>query len=372
MESVRHPAGIPSSRMATTDTDRAKSGKFKSRYDKNALYPLVADVCRFVNTDEPESVSQPDFDRSRAAAGHPNAPSARAIYGRLKMPWEEIKQIALDPARSVAHTEGAAHRVDSRKLAPEEIHFALNRVARELGLRTFGFFEYARCRMTLIAADKRRHREQGVIEGLLPTAHQIFHQCGSWNDALATAGLDPYTQVRGKKAISIEEAYDLVIELTGAAPERGAFNQLRSLFGISIAKTPSASTWPEVEQEIRKQRAERGLETPETKLVTKAEWEALEIPPELLDALPRKRDKGYWTYERCLLALADYLQSPGAAPGLGKYQTLSAGRDEWPSSSRITQHATWTAMIAAARHLLQTGEILPLEKVKAKAAEPGS
>lgn len=360
----RQKRWIPSSQMATAETDRAKSGKFKSRYDKNALYPLVADVCRFVDAEEPASVSQPDFDRSRAAAGHPHAPSARAIYGRLKRPWEEIKRIALDPARSVAHTEGAAHRVDSRKLAPEEVHFALNRVARELGLRTFGFFEYARCRMTMIAGDKRRHGEQGVVDRLLPTAHQILHQFGSWNEALAAASLEPYTQVRGKKAISVEEAYELVIELTGAAPERGAFNQLRSLFGISIAKTPPASVWPEVEREIRKERADRGLETPDARRITKAEWEAFEIPSELLDSLPRKRDKGYWTYERCLFALADYLNSPTAEPGLGKYQTLSAGNDEWPSSSRITQHANWTAMIEAARHLLQTGEILPLEKIR--------
>src|SRR5579884_1433652 len=51
--------------MATAETDRAKSGKFKSRYDKNALYSLVADVCRFVDPEEPEEVSQPDSERSR-------------------------------------------------------------------------------------------------------------------------------------------------------------------------------------------------------------------------------------------------------------------------------------------------------------------
>jgi hypothetical protein len=356
--------------MASAETDRAKSGKFKSRYDRNALFPLVADVCRFVNPDEPESVSQPDFDTSRSAAGHPHAPSGRAIYGRLKRPWEEIKRIALDPARSVAHSEGAAHRVDSRKLATEEVHFALNRVARELGLRAFGFFEYARGRMTMIAADKRRHGEQGVIERLLPTAHQILHQFGSWNEALAAASLEPYTQVRGKKAISMAEAYDLLIELTGAAPKRGAFNELRSRFGISIAKTPPAATWSEAEQEIRERRAESGLETPTARRITKAEWDALEIPAELLDSLPRKRDKGYWTYERCLLALADYLDSPSAEPGLGKYQTLSAGNDDWPSSSRITQHANWTAMIAAARHLRETGEIVPFNQLATLVATP--
>src|SRR5579872_4150746 len=86
MVSVRQPAGIPLSQMATTaDGDRAKTGKFKSRYDRNALYPLVADVCRFVNPDEPEAVSQPAFDGSRAAAG----PSERAERSRDLRPAEE-------------------------------------------------------------------------------------------------------------------------------------------------------------------------------------------------------------------------------------------------------------------------------------------
>lgn len=80
-----------------------------------------------------------------------------------------------------------------------------------------------------------------------------------------------------------------------------------------------------------------------------------------------KRDKGYWTYERCLFALVEFLQTPGADPSLRTYQTLSNGKGDWPSSSGITRHATWSAMVDAARYLLLEGEILPLDEVKAKA-----
>jgi hypothetical protein len=357
--------------MATTENDRAKSGKFKSRYDRNALFPLVADVCRFVDPDEPESVSQPDFDKSRAVAGHPHAPSGRAIYGRLKIPWEEIKQIALDPTRDVNQTLAMKGREEARKLNTEEIHFALNRIARELGVRTVSFFDYVRTREKLIAKDERRNGEGGILATLLPTAHQIENQSGTWQDALAASGLEPYVQGgSSKKGLSIAEAYDLVIELTGRAPRRASFDQLRSRFGISIAKTPPAADWPEVEREIREQRAARGLETPESTLITKAEWDALEIPEERLELLPRKRDKGHWTYERCLLGLVEFLETPGVEHSWRSYMKICPDHD-WPPASAITRHTTWGPMIAAARHLRETGEILPLDQIKKAAAAGG-
>jgi|GEM_PF-3155640 len=346
--------------MATAETDRAKSGKFKSRYDKNALYSLVADVCRFVDPEEPEEVSQPDFDRSRAAAGHPNAPSARAIYGRLKKPWEEIKRIALDPTRDVNQTIALNSRADARKLNPEEIHFALNRVARELEAKTVSFFDYVRMREKLIAKDKRRNGEVGILETLLPTAHQIENTCGSWQDALGQAGLEPYAQPGGvKSGLTISEAYDLIVDLTGKAPRRASFDQLRSRFGISITKTPPAATWPDVEREIRENRVARGLETPEATLITRAEWDAVEIPEERLDTLPRKRDKGHWTFERCLCSLVEFLDTPGVDHTWRSYMKICPQHD-WAPASAITRHATWGPMIAAARHLRDMGEILPL------------
>jgi len=279
------------------------------------------------------SVSQPTFDAERAAAGYADAPSARAIYGWLRMPWDEIKLIALDPKRNVSSSQAAKNRVLARKLSPAEVHFALNRVAREIGARTFGFFDYARPRLKLIAADKKRCGEEGLLEELLPTAHQIITQCSTWNEALDIAGLQLYTQVAGKKAISIGEAYDLLIDLTAAAPNRIALDDLRARHGVSVEKLPRKEDWDAFDSDYRAKRAERGLETP-TAVLSKADRQAIEIPEEVLAALPRTRDKGYWTYERCLRALIESLQTPGAEPSLRSYQTLSNGKGDWPASKR--------------------------------------
>lgn len=102
-------------------------------------------------------------------------------------------------------------------------------------------------------------------------------------------------------------------------------------------------------------------------MLSKADRQAIEIPEEVLAALPRKRDKGYWTYERCLRALVEFLQAPGADPSLRSYQTLSNGKGGLPSSSGITRHATWSTMVDAARYLLLTGEILPLDQIRPEA-----
>jgi hypothetical protein len=351
--------------MAATDEKRSE-GKFASRYDKNALYPLVADVCRHVNPDDPQSVSMVDWDAARAAAGHPHAPSARAIYGRLKRPWDEIKQIALDPSRNIAQTEAQARKTKPRKLMASELHFALNRVARELGARTFSVVDYDRIRDRLIAKDRRERGDDAIMPDLLPTSFEIIEQWETWSAALAAAGLEPYEQPHERTAVSPADAYDLLIELSGKLPNREAIEELRARHGISIGRMPPKAEWDAFVTEHAEECAKRGLDTP-TAVMTKADRDELEIPADMLATLPRKRPKGYRTYERCLQALAEFLQTPGIEHTQRNYQKLSKGNPNWPALRAITDHANYGPMVDAARHMIRTGEILPLEQVKATA-----
>ena len=80
-------------------------GRFTSEYSDRALYDLVAEVAVHVDPAAPTTVSQSTWDAGRAGAGHPMAPSARAICDRLTRhsgrphPWSELLAVALDPER---------------------------------------------------------------------------------------------------------------------------------------------------------------------------------------------------------------------------------------------------------------------------------
>jgi hypothetical protein len=49
------------------------------------------------------------------------------------------------------------------------------------------------------------------------------------------------------------------------------------------------------------------------------------------------------------------------APSEHHYQTICVNR-EWPSASTVIRKGPWGVMIDAARYLLMTGELIPLER----------
>ena len=347
--------------MTAPDRRRDKrSGKFSSSYDDLGLFDLVAAVARHANPAAPEKVSQPKWDAARAPAGYPDAPTARAIYGRLKMPWPEILATALSDSRNVEQTLSAVRRVDKRKLTAEEVFYGLARVARELDRRSFSFYEYLRTRSELVAADRRRNGEEAVLDQVMPTAEQILNEYeDDWNTALTAHGFDPFTQPPGKRAMTIQEAFDLLVELTGKVPQRPSFDEFRARYGVSIEKFAAGTTWVELEPQLRAKRAARGLGTPTVKLEL-ADWDTIEIPDVALDGVERRIVKGHWTYERILLALTDYLALPGITPSQRDY--LSRRKQHgWPVLRAIQRFGSWNEMLDRAREMLRTGEIPPVE-----------
>lgn len=342
------------------------TGKFETGYDSGGLFELVAKVAKVARPTDPEKCSQPKWDEAREQAGVPDAPSARAIYARLKRPWPLILEVALNPERKAANTVGATDRAKARKLKPEELRFALRLVARELDVSTLSFFDYERTRGVLLKRDRARNGTNGVMEHLLPTAAQIETQAGSWHEALAGADLEPYERAQAERnALTFQEAYDLFIEIAGAEPTRMDFESLRERHGISIERGPAGGL-KAIAAELRAAREAQGLSVPDRRL-TKKERNELVIPEDVLAKLPRKEEKERWSYELCLDKLAEYLQLPGNHT-LKRYQGIYA-QHGWPTARAVARHASFGAMISAARVLLQTGEIIPIEETKAKARE---
>ena len=179
--------------MATTA--RRPSGTFASEFDDLGLYTLVRVVAEFVAPDEPTLVTQAAWDASREPSGHPHAPSARAICARLSdrdgkpFPWRELLELVFDASRDIEATHAQRRgQAEAEHFTEQHLYYALRRVASELGTQSPGPDAYARKRQQLIADDRRRGVD--LLDDLLPTVGQIERIAGSWDAALAFAGLD--------------------------------------------------------------------------------------------------------------------------------------------------------------------------------------
>lgn len=179
--------------MATTA--RRPSGTFSSEFDDLGLYTLVRVVAEFAAPDEPTLVTQAAWDGAREPSGHPHAPSARAICARLAnrggkaFPWRDLLELVFDASRDIAATHAQRRgQAEAEHFTEQHLYYALRRVASELGTQSPAPDAYARKRQQLIADDRRRGVD--LLDDLLPTVGQIERIAGSWDSALALAGLD--------------------------------------------------------------------------------------------------------------------------------------------------------------------------------------
>src|SRR5581483_7329819 len=212
-------------------------------------------------------------------------------------------------------------KADERTWSEREIHYAMHLVARELEKTSFTSNEYERTRDLLIRRDRGRNGQQAILERLLPTWRRIVHSIGeqaTWNDALASVGLEPFIQDRTERsALSVGEAYDLFIELTNdtASPTRTQLDYLRKRWGISVARiSTTPGDWEGIEHQLIANRTERGLKTPR-KRITHQELKALVVSEDVLETLPRVKGRERWPYEKCVVALAEYLRELPADTG---------------------------------------------------------
>lgn len=358
-----------------SDNRSKKTGRWASTYDRNALFKLVADVARFAVARDPHSISQRLWDDSRAAAGHATAPSARQITTRLKLAWEEVKRIALDVDRSVEQTAAGLsnpNKKEERTRTPRELHYGLNRIAQELDRRSFNRLEYERTRSELILKERRQLGDQAVLARLIPSLNQIdatVPDGQDWDATLVSVGLEPYEQPPpAKTALTLQEAFNIFVDVFDARPSRADLDWMRARFGVSIEKFPVGTPYAQLEAVFIADRTRRGLETP-TASMTAAARKTATIPVAVVAKLPTRKVKGSVSYEDCVKALTEYLRELRAQerPSQRHYKQ-QAPANGWPSWSTITRFAPGPAMLDAARALLQTGELLPLESVQQKAA----
>jgi hypothetical protein len=208
---------------------------FRSPFTRADLLVLVGRILRAANPAAPGSVTTRAFDAARATAGFPDCPTARTLcYERLDMSWPELKVIALDPKRSVSAIVGRRYSygpTDMQLTLPRAV-FALRLVAMRLKRRTLAEKEYGSACDLLMRSDRRAYRHGGLLR--LPTNNQIVRIAGSWEAALAAAGLQPPSQSSRRPCRSLEEALDLHLARYGFLPSAKNLRRFMNAEGLRL------------------------------------------------------------------------------------------------------------------------------------------
>lgn len=356
--------------MATAshpDEARRPDGTFTTRYDASGLYPLVAGIARVVDAEYPDRITMRAFDDARASAGHPDAPSARAICMRLKISWPELLATVFDESRNLTMTVGARDRAAFRIPTEEEIFFALRFVETRCGTGAAATFNrYERHREELIVADRGRSDGRSFLESVLPKASQIWNAAGKdWQFACVIAQLPTAAPAKHKRAYTLDEIYDAFVRTTGCRPQGWrTIDRFAQKANVPMERKHHRTGFKTVEKQIVARRKKAGLETP-ANVMNMGTAKHLEIPRGIFgDENDRLRRREAWTYEAALAKLAEYVRSlpAGVKASQHDYQARRKGAG-WPAVRKLQDYAPWAKMLSAARVLAQTGEIIPLEKL---------
>ena len=159
----------------------------------------------------------------------PGAPTAESIHQRLnrrrglKLSWRRIVDAALAEGDTQTQTAAAWRTEKNKDLDLRNVGYALALVARELDGQPFPPEDYERACEALIARERRRLGDDSPLDELLPTVSQVERIAGSWDDALALVGLQPYAQrpqraIRRRNSMPVIEAVALFVELNERFP----------------------------------------------------------------------------------------------------------------------------------------------------------
>jgi hypothetical protein len=343
---------LPSSRAALYLREVTR---FQSRYDLRGLIDVVAAIARIAEPAEPERVTQRRYDAARAKAGYPDAPSARQTATRLKMPWPELVALALsgrDLDKSLGYRFGEH---EEHHFGEEDLRSALRVVALRLGKKSLSYDDYAAERARMLADARRRWLHRSTLS--LPSGNQIKRVAGSWDAALAIAGLVPPPKRTLPRGIPIVEALELALEAHGALLTRVELDRFAAANGLSLARPEKGKPWADYLAELRTRRAEWGKWTPTAPPVEGVRpdyGQAVSLPA----GLPQRK-KRRWSREECVAAIARLL---GELPSnerltLRVYLQKANVRPELPALGSLQRHADFTELVAEAR--LGRNEVAP-------------
>lgn len=336
-------------RPASAAGKPAAQPRFTSRYDLRGLVDVVAEVARVADSRQPERVTQAQWDAARASAGHADAPAARQVATRLTMGWVEVLALALD-GRDIDKALGSHLSEDDDPYLThdaDDVRAALRVVALRLGKRTLTPRAYADERAQMLTAARRRWRHRA--DPALPSVSQVEHIAGSWDAALALAGLGPRPPQERSEGLPIVDALELALEAHGALLTKPELGRFAAANNLSVARHKRGKPWGDYLAELRTRRADWGKWTPPAPPLfgTRPDYSvAVPLPPDA----PRRR-KRRWTRAECVAALAALLAElpPRTRLTLRRYQQEAVGRRDLPHLASLQRHGGFSEVVAEAR-----------------------
>jgi hypothetical protein len=351
--------------------------RYTSRYRDDELPDVVAAVARVAAPDDPLGVSTRRWDAHRAAAGHPDAPSARQITTRLNragrnvLSWPRIVRLAFATRDEQRQSlVSAARRPEQPHLGVAHVDAALRLAARFVSGETVYPDEYEVACERALAELPAGPRREGLA-AQLPTVgqieriarnHRAEHKTAStlsdWDYALTLAGLPPRPAVqdpaRGKrKAMEVVEMLDLFARLAGLVPTYEQARTFAIKHKLALRDVPYGD-WGAIVERYKRELADAGRPVPEGPFAHRRL--RVEVPDGALDGLPRRHGRGQ--YEKnpdlALDKLQEYLDSlpAGQRPTLRHYRAVKKekARVDWPAPNVFTTyHGGLTAAIEKVR-----------------------
>ena len=336
--------------MATT---QATAG-----WDPLHLLARVREVASYVNEQDVTAVTQRPFDGARSRRRFADLPPARRICERLQLRWKQVLNLAAMSPDSRAMAYGQLVRESDQRewLRLEYVDFVLGLVARRLGVETFKPWQYMAERDRMLQEDRTRWLHGGQLR--LPTEHQIAGLCGSWDVALAQAGLARrMTTGNGRLAAgpTIPEIIDRCYEAHGTQPTNKEVVVFARANGIPYPGL-HGRPWGSCVEEWKDGRRARGLAVP---VGPPPQAERPDYAVDVGAALPgeRRQERQVYRLDGCVDAVARYLAQlpPGSRSTQRGYNDWARTQPDVPWASTFRLHGGWARVRELAWERLRGG-----------------
>jgi hypothetical protein len=299
------------------------------------------------------AVRQRQFDAARASCpGFEVLPTARSICERLGLSWSRVLELAGLPreGRTIGLSRLLGEHEEQDWLTPQGVEFALCLVAIRLDTPTLTPGAYDTERDLLIQSNQRRWRHDGQL--LLPTSDQVAIAMGSWDGALARAGLAARpgrgrTRSRSRTP-SVTETINRFYEHYAFEPGRRQFDAFAQGNGIPVSKL-SGRPWLSHIEAWKVERRANDLPAPNG---PKPELRSADLMSDVGAAKPGERRLRYHrSFEFCVAWVVRYLESlaPGERPSQRRYRAWARAHEDAPGPSTFNRrYGGWVEVRDAA------------------------
>jgi hypothetical protein len=331
-----------------------------SEFEPLALLEIVRQVAVLSSADDPLRISTRSCDAARHLSERfVDVPAARRICEHLRLPWDQIRELGFmtGHARRVAlgHALGGEQ---ADWLTEEYSSFVLRLIARRLGATTLTPGQYRTGRHATAGAGRGCRSSPRRI--LFPTAEQIGALAGSWDRALAHAGLAPRHGLGGQHArvgpVPIVEVLDRCYEHHGTEPTLGELVQFDRANDIPFPRKERGRPFASYVNEWKDGRAAEGLEIPDG---PPPKPERPDYTRDVGAALVGEmRAKSAWDYDEVVAWVAQYLGELKARDRASQraYDAWARGQDGAPWASVLERQGGWVAVREEAWKRLDVSE----------------